>query len=163
MMTSLGNEVVSGLLGMAIKNIEANLMTKESDAAAAARKMFLAGAEMPFPANIVAAPALAAGAFASVMAFQSGTEGVPGVGRGDIVPTLLEPGEGVVPGGVMDGLRNVARNGGFNGSGPQIHIHGVHYAPKVHAMDAEGVDRVLTKHEGVFHQHFEKAIRKLNH
>lgn len=162
MMTSLGNEVVSGLLGMAMKNIEANLMTKESDAAAAARKMFLAGAEMPFPANIVAAPALAAGAFASVMAFESGTEGVPGVGRGDIVPALLTPGEGVVPGGVMDGLRNMARSGGFSTGGTQIHIHGVHYAPKVHAMDAEGVDRVLTKHQSLFQNHFDKAIRKIN-
>jgi hypothetical protein len=60
-------------------------------------------------ANIpIVGPALAivaAGAtFAAMMAFEEGGI-VPGVGRGDIVPAMLTPGEGVVPKGVMEATR----------------------------------------------------------
>lgn len=85
---------------------------------------------------------------------------MPGSGRGDIVPALLSPGEGVVPGGVMDGLRGVARNGGFDG-GSQIHIH-ARYAPTIHAIDQDGVDKMLTKHGDTFQKHFERALRRTN-
>jgi hypothetical protein len=110
MMSSIGNQVVSGMMQNAIKSVMANDFTKESDAAAAARKAYLAGMAFPFPANVVMGPALGALAFASVMAFQEGGV-VPGTGTGDHVPAMLEPGEGVVPGGVMDGLRSMARSG----------------------------------------------------
>jgi len=162
MLISLGDQVVSGMMENAIKSVMLDDFDKERDAAKAARKFFLAGAQLPFPANIVAAPVLAAGAFATVMAFQQGTDQVPGVGRGDIVPTLLEPGEGVVPGGVMDGLRNVARNGGFDNGGTHIHLHGVSYAPKVHALDSDGVDKALNKHADQFQKHFERVLRRTN-
>jgi hypothetical protein len=53
--TSIGNQVVSGMMQNAIKSVMANDFTKESDAAAA-RKAFLAGMHFPFPANIVMGP-----------------------------------------------------------------------------------------------------------
>jgi hypothetical protein len=158
--TSIGNQVVSGMMQNAIKSVMANDFTKESDAAAAARKAYLAGMHFPFPANIVMGPALGALAFASVMAFADGTDGVPGSGKGDKIPAMLEPGEGVVPGGVMDGLRNMARSGTMGG-GNHVHVQ-AHFAPQVHAVDATGVDRMLDAHADKFHKHFEKSLRKFN-
>lgn len=160
---SLGDQVISSRLQEVIKSAMLDDFDKEKDAAKAARKFFLAGAQLPFPANIVAAPVLAAGAFATVMAFETGTDRVPGVGKGDTVPAMLTPGEGVVPGGVMDGLRNIARNGGFDANaGTHVHLHGVSFAPKIHALDADGVDKVLTKHADQFQKHFQSALRKMN-
>jgi hypothetical protein len=157
--TGIGNQVVSGMMQNAIKSVLANDYTKESDAAAAARHMYLAGSKFPFPLNVVMAPALGAMAFASVMAFQDGGV-VPGSGKGDKIPAMLEPGEGVVPGGVMDGLRNMARSGNMGG-GSHYHVN-AHFAPQVHAIDATGVDKMLDKHAGAFQKHFEKTVRKMN-
>src|SRR5260370_26592105 len=114
MMDGIGNQVVSGMMQTALKSMMTLDMDKERQAASAARHFFLAGAKFPFPANIVMAPALGAMAFASMMAFQDGGV-VPGIGKGDRVPAMLEPGEGVVPAGVMDGLRNMARSATMGG------------------------------------------------
>jgi hypothetical protein len=114
MLTQLGDQVVTGMLQNAIKSMLMEDMDKERTAAKAARKGYVAGMEFPFPANLVMAPVLAAGAFAAVMAFEGGTDSVGGVGRGDVIPAMLTPGEGVVPGGVMDGLRTMARDGGMS-------------------------------------------------
>jgi hypothetical protein len=160
MLLSLGDQVISGMMENAIKSALLDDFDKERDAAKAARKFFLAGSQLPFPINIVAAPVMAAGAFAAVMAFQGGTDMVPGVGRGDVIPAMLTPGEGVVPGGVMDGLRNIARNGGFE-QGPRINVQ-AHFAPQIHAIDADGVGKMLDKHAAKFQQHFERTLRRLN-
>ena len=117
MIGSIGDQIAQGMIENAIKSILTNDMTKESDAAAAARKAFLAGWHFPFPANIVMAPALGAMAFASVMAFADGGM-VPGVGRGDIVPAMLTPGEHVADKELTDGLRGMVRNGGASGGYP---------------------------------------------
>lgn len=103
----------------------------------------------------------AATVFAGAMAFREGTDMVPGVGRGDIIPTLLEPGEGVVPGGVMDGLRTVARNGGFD-RGPSYTVH-VRPVYNLNAIDSEGMAAVLTKHSAEISRHVEGAVRRLNY
>jgi hypothetical protein len=161
MMDSIGNQVVSGMMQTAIKSMMTMDMDKEKAAAKAARDMFLAGAKFPFPANIVMAPALGAMAFASMMAFADGTDGVPGSGKGDKIPAMLEPGEGVVPGGVMDGLRNMARSGNMGGGGKQYHVHApVHF--NLSALDSEGMDKVLDKHGDKLQKHFEKTLRKMN-
>ncbi len=162
MMSSIGDQVASGMIQNAIKSILANDMTKESDAAAAARKAFLAGMHFPFPLNIVMGPALGAMAFASVMAFNSGTDGVPGVGNGDTVPAMLTPGEGVVPGGVMDGLSKMARSGDLGGSGGK-HYH-AHVSPtyNLQALDASGMDKVLAKHSQTISKHVGNELRKMN-
>jgi hypothetical protein len=105
-------------------------------------------------------PILGAAAFAGVMAFAGGGI-VPGVGRGDVVPAMLTPGEGVVPGGVMDQLSQMARSGNM-ASGNHYHVR-AHFAPQIHAIDAAGVDKMLDKHSAKFQKHFENTLRKLNH
>jgi hypothetical protein len=159
MMVGIGNQVVSGMMQNAIKSVMANDFTKESDAAAAARKAYLAGMHFPFPANIVMGPALGALAFASVMAFQDGGV-VPGIGKGDRVPAMLEPGEGVVPGGVMDGLRNMARSGTMGG-GSHYHAH-VSPTYNLQALDTAGMEKVLAKHSDTIQKHVSNTLRKMN-
>jgi hypothetical protein len=158
--TSIGNQVVAGMMQNAIKSVMANDFTKESDAAAAARKAYLAGMHFPFPANIVMGPALGALAFASVMAFAGGTDSVPGMGKGDHIPAMLEPGEGVVPGGVMDGLRSMARSGNMGG-GKTYHLH---HNPTYHVstIDGDGIRGVLDKHSQEFTKHMTNQLRKMN-
>lgn len=161
MMSSIGDQITSGMIQNAIKSILANDMTKESDAAAAARKAYLAGMHFPFPVNVVMGPVLGAAAFASVMAFNEGTDAVPGVGRGDVTPAMLTPGEGVVPGGVMDGLSKVARSGGFDSGGSHYHAH-VSPTYNLQALDSEGMDKVLAKHSDTLTKHVTTSLRKLN-
>jgi hypothetical protein len=156
MMGSLTNQVASGLIQTAIKSILADDMTKEHDAAAAARKAYLAGMQLPFPANLVAGPALAAAAFASVMAFEEGGI-VPGVGKGDIVPARLEPGEGVLTVKQMDHLKN----SGDSGSKAEVHVHH-HQTNHIHAIDADGVHQMLQEHGHQFTEHAVNTLRKLN-
>jgi len=160
MLISLGDQVVSGMIENAIKSMLADDMTKEKDAANAARQAFKAGMHLPFPANLVAAPVLAAGAFAAVMAYETGTDAVPGIGHGDVVPALLSPGEGIVPGGVMDGLRNIARNGGFQ-TQPTVHLH-VSTTNHVNTIDGDGMQAALDKNADVVHQHVQNSLRKMN-
>jgi hypothetical protein len=62
----------------------------------------------------------------------------------------------------MDQLGTLAKNGGLQGSGHQIHVHGVNFSPTVHALDADGVDEILEKHADKFHKAFEGTLRKLN-
>jgi hypothetical protein len=108
--------------------------------------------------NPILGTVLAATTFAEVMALESGGI-VPGVGKGDIVPARLEPGEGVLNNRVMDGLRNVSRGGGS--SGGEVHNH-FSFSPQIHAVDSEGVDRMLTKHHQVFQKHIASHARRLN-
>jgi hypothetical protein len=108
--------------------------------------------------NPILGTVLAATTFAEVMALESGGI-VPGVGKGDIVPARLEPGEGVLNNRVMDGLRNVSRGGGS--SGGDVHNH-FSFSPQIHAVDSEGVDRMLTKHHQVFQKHIASHARRLN-
>lgn len=160
MMVSLGDQVVSGMMQAAIKSLIMDDFTKERDAAHAARKAFMWAWDNTGPAAPFIAPVMGAAAFAAVMAFQGGTDRVPGVGRGDSVPAMLTPGEGVVPGGVMDGLRKMANGGGF-GAGPTYHVH-VQPVYNLSAMDAAGLESVLENHSGTLERHVSNTIRKLN-
>src|ERR1035437_8076971 len=144
MVDSLGDQMISSMIKNAIMYPMSNKFRQESDAKAAATAGFKLGMEIGGPAGPVLDNVFAAVAFAGAMAFEGGGV-VPGIGRGDIVPAMLSPGEGIVPGGVMDGLNKMAREGGMGG-GTHYHVHGVHFAPTVHALDSEGVDRVLDKH-----------------
>jgi hypothetical protein len=107
------------------------------------------------------APIAAGGAFAAVMAFNEGTDGVPGVGNRDTVPAMLTPGEGVVPGGVMDGLRKMANNGGFEGGGQTVHVH-VRPVYNLQALDGKGIDRTLKNHTSTLTKHFNSQVRRMN-
>ena len=143
------------MLQTALKSILADDMTKEHDAAAAARKAYLAGMQFPFPANVVMGPTLGALAFASVMAFEEGGI-VPGVGKGDIVPARLEPGEGVISKRNMERLKESP-----DSSGGDVHVH--HHATyHIHALDGASVDRVLQTHGDKFIRHAENHLRKMN-
>lgn len=160
MILSIGDQVVSGMIRNALMSNHADEITRLSDAKYAARKMFKAGTHFPFPMNLVMPPVLAAGAFATVMAFATGTDKVAGVGRGDVVPAMLTPGEGIVPGGVMDGLRNVAQRGGFN----QRPANVVHFRPTYHiqTIDGDGWNAALEKHADQTQRHIEDTLRRLN-
>ncbi len=160
MMNSLGNQVAEGLIQNALKSILADDMTKEKDAAAAARAAFRTSMQgLPFPANIVAAPVMGAAAFAAAMAFEGGGI-VPGVGRGDVVPAMLTPGEGIIPGSMMDNLNQMARSGRMGGDSPTVHMH---YRPTFHVntIDRSGVQDMLKKHTKEFTQHFHKEVRRM--
>jgi hypothetical protein len=158
MLIGLGEQMAAGMIQNAIKSILADDMTKEHDAAAAARKAYLAGMHFPFPANLVMGPALGAMAFASVMAFEQGGI-VPGVGKGDTVPAMLEPGEGVLSNKVMDGLKSKASGSGQGGG--DVHIHH-HNHTTIHALDSESMERVLTKHASTVAKHVNNHVRKMN-
>jgi len=164
-MRRMAQQVAESVISNSLKAaIATSLHAKDEQLAQA--KVWASGAgsavsKIPYVGPILAPIAAAAG-FAAAMAFEGGTDRVPGVGRGDIVPSMLEPGEGVVPGGVMDGLSKLARSGGLESGGTHYHIHGVHFAPTVHALDSDGVDAVLTKHQDTFQRHFEYTLRRLN-
>jgi hypothetical protein len=57
---------------------------------------------------------LDADAFASVLVLENGGV-VPGVGHGDIVPAMLEPGDAVKPKRLTEGLTMTARSGNSGG------------------------------------------------
>jgi hypothetical protein len=160
MMESLGDEMISGLIENSIKYAMANQSQQASDARAAAASGYKYGMQYGGPAAPILAPIMAAGAFAAVLAFAGGTDRVPGTGHGDTVPSMLTPGEGVVPGGVMDGLRNVARSGGFQQK-PSMTVH-VHQTNHVNTIDGDGMKDTLDKHGDQLQQHFETALRRMN-
>lgn len=157
MLISIGNTIAQGMIQNAIKSIMADDMTKPHDAAHAARKAFIAGEEsVPGWPGVILGAALAAGAFASVMAFAEGGI-VPGVGKGDIVPAKLEPGETVIPKQMTERLQRASNT---EDTGRPIHVHGPRY--NIQAVDATGVHAMLEKHSDEFHRHFTKAVRKMN-
>jgi hypothetical protein len=74
---------------------------------------------------------------------------------------MLTPGEGIVPGGVMDGLRSMARNGAMDGSGTTNHYHS-HPTYHVSVLDGDGMKTVPEKNKEVVHQHVTNTVRKMN-
>ncbi|MGH9644350.1 MAG: hypothetical protein ACRD3Q_18260 [Terriglobales bacterium] len=158
MIVNIGDTIATGMIQTAIKSMLAEDMTKEKEASHAARMMYLAGAKFPFPTNLVMAPVLAAGAFAVMMGLQEGGV-VPGVGSGDIVPAMLEPGEGVLPKRLMENLSNAARSGP---AGPSNVVH-VHYTAHASALDSEGMDHVLDRHADKLNRRIESTLRRMNH
>lgn len=130
MMSQLGDQVAAGLLKNALMSMMTADMTKEKDAAYAARKAWNAGMDFPFPINIAMAPVLAAGAFASVMAFNQGGL-VPGSGNDDIVPALLTPGERVFTVDENKQLTRAATAPWEGSMGGPMHVN---YAPHYHGQ-----------------------------
>lgn len=158
MIVSIGDQVATGMMQNAIKSVLADDFTKERDAAAAARRMFLAGSQFPFPANVILAPALAAGAFAAVMAFDTGGL-VPGTANFDSVPAMLKPGEAVIPKEMTERLNRASSSDDSDSRPIAVHIH---HNPVIQALDSQGMDRVLQKHAGTLQKHFEGAVRRMN-
>jgi hypothetical protein len=155
-MGSIGDQLVTQTIQATIEYMFALDMPKEKEAAAAGRKGWLAGQKFPYPLDTVMPYVLAALSFAAVMAFEKGGI-VPGSGRGDIVPAMLEPGEAVLPKSMVD----AARSGGNSGSGGTVHLH---YRPTYHVqtIDSGGIRDTLKKHNEEFSRHFESTLRKMN-
>ncbi|MCU1301518.1 MAG: hypothetical protein JWQ87_1802 [Candidatus Sulfotelmatobacter sp.] len=159
MSAQIGDQVLSSMMQNALMSIITLDMTKEREAAAAARKGFLWGWEHGGPAAPILAPSLGAMAFAAEMAFQDGGI-VPGVGRGDTVPALLEPGEGVLNRKQMDRLNYNAKFGNGSGGG-DTHVHH-HHSYQINAIDGASVKGMLDKHSDTFERHFHSTLRKMN-
>jgi hypothetical protein len=106
---------------------------------------------VPFPLNLVVAPAM----FAQTMAFEQGGK-IPGQGA---VPIIGHGGETVVTRALTDRVEAAEGKGGR--SGGDTHMHNT-FAPHIHALDSEGVDRVLAKHGAVFQKHITTQIRRMN-
>jgi hypothetical protein len=163
-MRKMAQQVTESVISNSLKAaIATSLHAKDAQLAQA--KVWASGAgsavsKIPYVGPILAPIAAAAG-FAAAMAFEGGTDGVPGIERSDVVPAMLTPGEGVVPGGVMDNLRQMARNGGFDNNRATVNLH---YRPTYHVqtIDGDGVQGMLEKHSQEFSRHFQGELRKLN-
>jgi hypothetical protein len=92
------------------------------------------------------------------MAFANGGT-VPGSGAGDTVPAMLSPGETVVSRALTE---SVASNTGGSKGGDTHNHNSISFAPQIHAVDAEGVDRMLQKHQATFQRHISGVMRKMN-
>ncbi|MGB8029332.1 MAG: hypothetical protein WCF30_06660 [Terracidiphilus sp.] len=160
MMNQLGNQVVSSMIENSIKIMLQQDKERMGDARKAATSAYATGEKIGGPAGVILGPVFAAAAFAGVMAFAQGGI-VPGVDGVDSVPTMLTPGEGVVPRGVMDQLSDLARNGGLQGGGPHYHVT-THVHMNASALDSDGMDAVLNKHADTLQRHFERTLRKMN-
>jgi hypothetical protein len=99
----------------------------------------------------LAGAAAAALAFAGVMAFADGGR-VPGMGTGDTVPAMLSPGETVVSAALTQQVES-SRNGGG---------HHFHFSPVISAIDGDGVEAMLAKHESKFAARMTSILRKHN-
>jgi hypothetical protein len=106
----------------------------------------------PWPIDM-GAPAFGASMMAAAMSFEIGGK-IPGAGA---VPIIGHGGETVVTKALTDRVES-AEHGG-SGSGMRMHAT---FAPHIHAVDAEGVDRMLEKHGAVFHRHIASTLRKMN-
>jgi hypothetical protein len=103
--------------------------------------------------------AAGAAAFAGVMSFETGGK-IPGnaTGAAGAVPIIGHQGETVITKSLTDRAERAEAWGG-NKAGAN---HNWSFSPTVHAMDAEGVDRVLTKHNNLFQRHVASTMRKMN-
>lgn len=143
---AIAKNIGGGAGGNTGKEIAKNKAMQMSEAQLAGAK---AMATTPFPMDLVIGPAV----FAAAMAFAKGGI-VPGSGSGDTVPAMLTPGESVLPKAMT---QNLSRASG----GMTIHNHN-NYSPQIHAIDATGVDGMLTKHGAVFQRHIAAQMRRMN-
>jgi hypothetical protein len=76
--------------------------------------------------------------------------------------SALTPGEGVVPGGVMDGLSKMARDGSLSGRGRTTNHAHLHATYNVHTIDGDGMRDALEKNSAQVTQHLEHTLRRMN-
>jgi hypothetical protein len=142
---------VQEVIGLAIHQTIAD-KKKLTDAKSAFHGAYAATSDIPIIGPVLA-PIAGAAAFAAVMAFE----------KGGIVPqdayALVHHNEMVLPAPIASFIVNAASQGSGNGGGQNHFV----FAPTVHAVDAEGVDRMLTKHADTFHRHVKAHMRRLNY
>ena len=123
-----------------------------SAAKAGAAKAGQAVAGIPFVGPALAIAASAA-TFVALMAFEKGGK-IPGEGA---VPILGHGGETVVTKALTDRVERAEQSG--SNSGMTMHAH---FAPQIHAIDADGVDGLLKKHGATFTKHIARELRSMN-
>jgi hypothetical protein len=144
----MAEQMIKNTILMALEHNKQKLDSAKS----AAHKAYDAMSGIP-PAPLWGIVAGAA-AFAGVMSFEVGGK-IPGEGA---VPIVGHGGETVVTKALTDRVESAEKSGGKSGG-----QHTWNFAPTVHAMDAEGVDRVLTRHSTVFQRHVAQTMRRMNH
>jgi hypothetical protein len=127
----------------------AMLAEKNATAGSAAGHAYDAVVRIPFVGPVIA-PGVAAIAYGAVMAFEKGGE-IPGSGP---VPIIGHGGETVVTKALTDQVAAA------NGKGSKGHTF--HFAPVIHAIDANGVDTMLQHHEHVFVKRMNSWARRMN-
>lgn len=153
--------IVSHVLMIAVKKA-AHQQEVLMDAKAAAAAAWKAVAQIPIVGPVLA-PIAAAVAFAGVEAFsaEGGMDFVPA----DNTLALLHQREMVLPANIADSIRGItngASQGGAGASGAgggDVHIH---YSPNIQAVDAQGVQDVLTKHSAHLAKLMRKELRRSN-
>jgi hypothetical protein len=153
----MSESMIEGLIRWGMQDLITKMGMKATAATLAGANATASMAAAPWPVDM-GAPAFGASMLGAAMAFEMGGI-VPGVGIGDVVPAMLTPGEAVLPKNLTDNLRSAARSGNMGGG--EVHIHN-HFSPQIHAMDSEGVDRVLTEHRDTFAKHFNDHVRRQN-
>jgi hypothetical protein len=146
-----GEQMAEGMLKNLLLIETTNGRIKFSDAKTAASNSYKWASAWGGPVAGAIAGALA---FTSVMAFEQGGE-IPGTGA---VPIIGHGGETVVTKALTDRVEQAESRGG---SGGDMHMHAT-YAPQIHAVDADGVERMLKKHAATFHREFRAHVRKMN-
>lgn len=173
-MRNVGKDILEGMISTLVRWVEqwiiSHTIMAAVSASSAAQQLatgkltasVLAGANgvasfaaAPWPVDM-GAPAFGASMAAAALAFADGGL-VPGSGTGDTVPAMLSPGETVV----SRALTEQVKNNTTNNRGGDTHNH-ISYSPQIHAVDAEGVDRLLTKHASTFQRHMVSTVRKMN-
>jgi hypothetical protein len=152
------NSVISSMAQMGIKYVEQMLAQKLAAAMGGGASAAASTAAIPIIGPALA-PAAGAAMMAEIIALETGGI-VPGVGRGDIVPAMLTPGEAVLPKSLTEGLTTAARSGHMGG-GSTYHVH-VRPTYHVNTIDGDGMADVLDKHSDKLQKHFEHAVRKMN-
>jgi hypothetical protein len=111
--------------------------------------------DVPFPANIpAAASVLAAGEGFAADALAEGGALLPN--RQMMINT--HPEEMILPRNISNFIVKAASNSSGSGGGANHHFV---FAPNIQAIDATGVDSMLTKHQAVFHRHVMKNMRRM--
>lgn len=158
MMQGLDTQMAETAMQNAIMALAQQQWTDKASKLSSAEKA--AGKAFAWAPNPLIGAPLAAAAFAAVLAFNEGGI-VGGVGRGDIVPAMLTPGEAVLPKGLTEMLVNKAKFGDSGGSG-ETHIHNHEHHFHINAVDGASVRGMLEKHESEFTSHFKNTMRKMN-
>jgi hypothetical protein len=160
MLESMISMLVQWLEKWIISHTIAKLFQQTSDESGQASAASLAGANMvaswsaaPWPIDGMA-PAMGMQAYAAAMSFEVGGK-IPGEGP---VPIVGHGGETVVTKALTDKVEAANGRGTSAGGGN----HTWNYAPQIHAVDATGVDAMLTKHASLFQRHITNTMRKMN-
>ncbi|MGB6772817.1 MAG: hypothetical protein WBE45_00440, partial [Terriglobales bacterium] len=153
----MSESMISSLIEWGIQDLITKTGMKFAASQLAGANAVASMAAAPFPLNL-SAPGFGAAAMGSAMAFAEGGI-VPGVEKGDTVPAMLTPGEGVIPKKTMENLNHAAKS---EPSQPAQHFH-INPTYHLHALDHEGMGDLLERHSDTLTEHVHKSLRRQNH